>query len=111
MRRAFTILLTLAALHAVAQTPAQVQLYGAVADSITGKPLYDCLVGYYNLQGERLSITPVNSEGIYALFIPTGTAFELRIELENGYREMRKTVPPIAEGVAEYRLDLLLQAK
>ncbi|HRQ84700.1 MAG TPA: hypothetical protein PLV70_06265 [Flavobacteriales bacterium] len=60
----------------------RVQLVGQVTDSLSGKPVYDCLVGYYDREGQRRSITPVNSDGRYAMFIPATEPFELRVERE-----------------------------
>lgn len=88
-----------------------VQLQGMVTDSITGKPVYDSLVGFYSLDGKRWAITPVNSDGLYSLFIPAGIPFELRVEQENGYREMRRKGAPIPAGSTGARLDLALQPK
>ena len=92
-------------------TPERLQIFGTVTDSITGKPVYDCLVEYYDIDGQRLSISSVNSDGIYSMFIPGHMPFELRIEHENGYYEMRRSAPVIPEGVARFRFDLVLRPK
>lgn len=90
------------------QAPGRIQLYGTVTDSLSGKPVYDCLVGYYGRDGERLAVSPVNSDGRYSLFIPAGEAFELRVERENGYQELRQGVGPIPLAQRELRMDLKL---
>lgn len=89
----------------------RVQLFGTVTDSITGKPVYDCLVEYYDMAGERLSISSVNSDGQYAMYVPAHLPFELRIERENGYRDLRTSAPQIPEGTGQFRLDLVLHPK
>ncbi|MBX2982745.1 MAG: hypothetical protein KF843_08735 [Flavobacteriales bacterium] len=92
-------------------SPDRVQLFGTVTDSITGKPVYDCLVEYYDMAGERLSISSVNSDGQYAMYVPAHLPFELRIERENGYRDLRTSAPQIPEGTGQFRLDLVLHPK
>ncbi len=92
-------------------SPDRVQLVGMVTDSLTGKPVYDCLVAYYSLDGERRSFSSVNSDGLYSMFIPANAPFELRVEKEDGYHDLRIAVPAIAEGKAERRLNLRLQPK
>ncbi|HRO39495.1 MAG: hypothetical protein M9900_05450 [Flavobacteriales bacterium] len=89
----------------------RVQLVGQVTDSLSGKPVYDCLVGYYDREGQRRSITPVNSDGRYAMFIPATEPFELRVERENGYVEMHRKGPAIPLGTPQYRMDLVLRPK
>jgi homogentisate 1,2-dioxygenase len=87
----------------------RVQVFGTVTDSATGKPVYECMVEHYDLTGKRWSVTTVNADGKYALFIPTGVAFELRVTQENGYLEMshrEKAVPP---GTKQLRVDLKLK--
>ena len=87
----------------------RVQVFGTLTDSITGKPVYECMVEHYDLTGKRWSVTTVNADGRYALFIPTGVPFELRVTKENGYLEMshrEKAVPP---GTKQIRVDLKLQ--
>lgn len=88
-----------------------VQVVGTVTDSLTGKPVYDCLVGYYTTDGKRRAVTPVNADGLYALFVAAGQPFELRVELENGYLDRRRTVPPIPPGTTSFRQDLALMPK
>lgn len=90
-------------------SPDRVQLVGTVTDSLTGKPVYDCLVAYYGVDGQRRSISSVNSDGLYSMFIPAHEPFELRVEKEDGYRDLHKAIPAIAEGKAELRLDLVLR--
>ncbi len=92
-------------------SPERVQIFGNVTDSITGKPVYDCLVEYYDMAGERRSISSVNSDGRYALYIPAQVPFELRIERENGYADLRKQAPVIPEGAEQFRMDLVLMPK
>ncbi|MBP8823130.1 MAG: hypothetical protein KBH07_05770 [Flavobacteriales bacterium] len=89
----------------------RIQLIGTVTDSLTGKPVYDCLVGYYDQRGERRMVTPVNSDGQFALFIPPHSPFELRIEQENGYRDLHTSVEVIPEGLPQMRIDLVLQPR
>jgi|GEM_PF-658631 len=87
----------------------RVQVFGTLTDSVTGKPVYECMVEHYDLTGKRWSVTTVNADGQYALFIPTGVPFELRVTKENGYLEMshrEKAVPP---GTKQLRVDLKLQ--
>lgn len=92
-------------------SPDRVQVFGTVTDSLTGKPVYDCLVEYYDITGERRSISSVNSDGRYAMYIPAHLPFELRIERENGYAELRVQAPAIPEGAEQIRLDLVLKPK
>lgn len=92
-------------------SPDRVQLFGYVTDSLTGKPVYDCLVEYYGRDGQRRSISSVNSDGRYAMFIPARTPFELRVEKENGYFNFQRRVLPIAEGTSQLRMDLVLRPK
>jgi hypothetical protein len=88
----------------------RVQVFGTVTDSATGKPVYECMVEHYDLAGKRWSVTTVNSDGRYSLFIPTGYPFELRITRENGYREMRKRMEAVPKGTKQFLLDLQLLA-
>jgi hypothetical protein len=90
-------------------SPQRVQLYGMVTDSLTGKPVYDCLVEYFGRDGQRSSISSTNSDGRYAMFVPAGVPFELRIVKEGGYFDLRRAVRPIAAGTGQYRQDLVLQ--
>ena len=111
----FPITIGLHAQKPIAQTKGddakveRVQVYGTLTDSITGKPVYECMVEHYDLSGKRWSVTTVNADGRYALFIPTGVPFELRVTQENGYLEMshrEKAVPP---GTKQMRVDLKLK--
>lgn len=86
-----------------------VQVQGFVSDSLTGKPVYDCLVEYYTIEGQRKAVSSVNEDGRYSMFIPVGKPFELRITKENGYCEMRRNVEAVPFGVKEFRKDLYLQ--
>lgn len=89
----------------------RVQVFGTVTDSLTGKPVYDCLVAYYDLEGNRRSVSSVNSDGHYAMFIPAHIPFELRVEREDGYKDLGRRAPVIPQGVQEFRFDLVLQPK
>ncbi len=89
----------------------RVQVFGTVTDSITGKPVYDCLVAYYDLEGDRRSVSSVNSDGQYAMFIPVHIPFELRIEREDGYIDLEKRAPKVPKGVKQFRFDLVLRPK
>ena len=88
-----------------------VQVYGSVTDSLTGKPVYDSLVEYYTADGKRKAVCSVNSDGTYAMFIPSGRTFTLRIVKENGYRSMSCTVAAIPYGIKQFRRNLLLQPR
>lgn len=90
---------------------ASVHLSGRVRDGLTGKPVYDCLVAYYDTAGVRRWVTPVNSDGAYSLFIPAAARFELRVERENGYADLRRPVQAPPEGVAAWEVDLVLDPK
>lgn len=119
MRACLTALLLLSAPLLLAQkphldvppkgSPERVQLFGTVSDSLTGKPVYDCLVGYYSPDGVRKAVAPTNSLGRYALFVPAGMPFELRVEKEDGYLPMGHQIPAIAPGTPQFHQDLLLQ--
>ena len=87
----------------------RIQLIGSVTDQQTGKPVYDCLVGYYDAEGNRLMVTPVNSDGQYALFIPDRLPFQLRVEQENGYQDLHQQVLALPDGDPHPRIDLRLQ--
>jgi hypothetical protein len=88
-----------------------VQVFGSVTDAVTGKPVYECLVEHYDAAGKRWSVTTVNSEGLYALFIPTGEPFELRVIRENGYEELRQRNKPVRSGTKTFELPLKLTPK
>jgi hypothetical protein len=120
MRPLLSILLACSLLSAAGQqtgpvpdaaAPPPVQVHGLVTDSLTGKPVYDCLVGYYTMDGKRQAINPVNSDGRYALFVPPDTPFELRIEQENGYLERRLPLLALPPGSGPLRQDIRLQPK
>lgn len=116
MLRSLLLPLVLASLSLRAQDPKidqlnNVQVYGTVIDGISGKPVYDCLVEYYTNNGERKSVSSVNADGRYAMFIPAGKSFELRVTRENGYLEMRQTVQAVPYGVKQFRKDLFLQPR
>lgn len=88
-----------------------VQVYGTVTDATTGRPVYDCTVEHYDVKGKRWSLTQVNSDGIYALFIPTGTPFELRVERENGYADLSRRIEAVPKGTRTFEADLQLTPK
>jgi len=92
-------------------SPERLQIFGTVTDSITGKPVYDCLVEYYDMAGERRSISSVNSDGQYSMYIPAHVPFELRIERENGYEELRVQAPKVPTGLSQFRFDLVIRPK
>lgn len=94
-----------------AAPPPMVQVFGSVTDSVSGKPVYDSLVEFYDAAEVRKAVSSVNADGRYALFIPAGKPFELRITKENGYHELRKPLPTIPPGTAQWRQDLVLQPK
>lgn len=107
--RAWAFLLTLLPLIVSAQQdrpytvppPAErVQVHGTVTDAVTGRPVYECLVEHYDLQDKRWSVTMVNSEGRYALFVPAGQPFRLRVTRENGYAPLDKAIPALPAGRA-----------
>ena len=89
----------------------RVQVFGTVTDSLSGKPVYDCLVAYYDLEGNRRSVSSVNSDGQYAMFIPAHIPFELRIEREDGYKDLGRRAPVIPKGVKQFRFDLVMRPK
>jgi hypothetical protein len=45
------------------------------------------------------------------MFIPANEPFELRVEKENGYVNFQRRVPPVPEGTAQLRMDLVLHPK
>lgn len=94
-----------------AQSAARVQVFGAVIGKDTGKPVYDCTVEHHDPTGKRWSFTMVNSDGRYAMFIPTGEAFDLWVVRENGYKELRQHFEPIPPGTATFEADLSLEPK
>ncbi len=108
MRPLILPLLVLLASQVRAQATVQLQVHGTVTDSVSGKPVYDCLVEQYDLDGKRWALTPVNSDGRYALYIPAEQPFELRIVRENGYRAFRRVLPGSRPGAKELKVDLRL---
>lgn len=120
MRAHLLPLLFVTALGSHAQTPAaqtkgddakveRVQVFGSLTDSITGKPVYECMVEHYDLSGKRWSVTTVNADGNYALFIPTGVPFVLRVTQENGYLSMSHREQAVPPGTKQIRVDLKLR--
>lgn len=95
---------------AFTQDSPRVQIHGAVLDSLTGKPVYEALVEWYDADGRRQAITQSNSEGSYALFILAGRSAELRVA-EQGYRPFVIKVPAFEQGEIARQLDLLLVPK
>lgn len=89
----------------------QVQVFGTVTDAVTGKPVYECLVEHYDAAGKRWSVTTVNSEGNYSLFLPTGEPFELRVTRENGYEELRQRNKAVRKGTKTFEMPLKLKPK
>lgn len=87
----------------------RVQVFGTLTDSITGKPVYECMIEHYDLTGKRWSVTTVNADGRYALFIPTGVPFELRVTQENGYLEMSHKEKAVPAGTKQLEVDLKLR--
>ena len=93
-----------------AQAKKSIQVFGTVTDSLTGRPIYEATVEHYDLKGKRWSLTQ-NSDGRYALFIPAGKDFELRIVRENGYQNVSKRVKAAPKGQATYEVDLVMRPK
>jgi hypothetical protein len=89
----------------------RVQVFGSVADSLSGKPVYDALVELWTPEGKRLAVSSVNSDGLYAMFVPGGRPCELRITRENGYRSTGHGLAPLPSGSAAFRQDLLLSPR
>lgn len=89
----------------------RVQVFGSVTDAVTGKPVYECLVEHYDVAGKRWAVTTVNSDGQYALFLPVGQPFELRVTRENGYEPLSVRHKAIKPGTATFELPLKLQPK
>lgn len=108
MRPSILLLVSAFSIAASAQQPDRVQVYGNVVDKVTGKPVYECLIEHYDMAGKRWSVTTVNSDGRYSLFIPTGKDFELRIVRENGYAELDQRVAAVASGTKLLQQDLVL---
>jgi hypothetical protein len=111
MRFPITLLLAFIAWQGHAQSAERIQVFGTVTDAATGKPVYECLVEHYDLSGKRWSVTTVNSDGRYAMFIPADTPFELRVIRENGYQELDQRMAAIKAGTGTFRKDLKLIAK
>ncbi len=93
---------------AAAQGPARVQVHGTVTDSLSGRPVFTT-VEHYDLQGKRWALTEVNGDGHYALFVPAGQAFELRVVPLPGQQELRRCVQPLDSAARTFRLDLRLR--
>ena len=98
------------AVFSKAQDSVRVQLHGVVLDSLSGAPVYEALVEWYDANGKRQAITQTNSEGHYALFLYAGQPIELRIT-ENGYRPFMEMVPPFEPGESAREVDLHLVAQ
>jgi hypothetical protein len=104
-------LLATGLLFAQEKAKERVQLFGAVTDAVTGKPVYECLVEHYDVAGKRWAVTTVNSDGLYAIFIPTGEQFELRVTRENGYEPLSVRHKAIKRGTKTFELPLQLTPK
>jgi len=105
------LLLTFALLTVVftkAQDQPRVQVYGSVTDSLSGRTVHTT-VEHYDLHGKRWALTEVNSDGRYALFLPAGEPFELRVAPLPGQVELRRTMPAVPAGARTFRLDLRLK--
>ncbi len=98
-------------LAAQAQKMEPVQVFGTVLGKDTGKPVYDCTVEHHDLTGKRWSLTMVNSDGRYSMFIPPNEPFELWVVRENGYAELRERLDPIPAGTPTFEADLSLRPK
>lgn len=93
-----------------AQDVPRAQLYGAVIDSVSGMPVYEALVEWYDPAGKRQAIVQTNSEGRFALFIPREEDVELRVT-ENGYLPLRLDLPAFEPGESAREVDLQLIPK
>ncbi|HMC97918.1 MAG TPA: carboxypeptidase-like regulatory domain-containing protein [Flavobacteriales bacterium] len=107
MRILALFLFTAAFDHAFAQDSLRVQLYGSVLHAISGTPIHEALVEWYDGNGKRQAVTQTNSEGHYALFVSSGQPIELRVK-ENGYEPFVGSVPPFEPGESARELDLRL---
>lgn len=108
MRLSIATVFLLVSSCCLAQSEPRVQVTGVVTDARTGKPVYYCLVEHYDLAGKRWSLTTVNSEGRYAMFVPAGEPFELRIVDENGYEPLAQHCRAAPPNAVSYRKDLKL---
>jgi len=107
MRAAITLSVgVLLATASLAQV--RVQVYGTVTDSLSGRPVFTT-VEHYDLNGKRWSLTEVNGDGRYALFVPAGVPFELRAEPLPGEAPLRRIVPAVDSTARTFRLDLRLK--
>lgn len=93
-----------------AQEVPRAQLYGAVIDSLSGMPVYEALVEWYDPAGKRQAIVQTNSEGRFALFVPRDQGIELRVT-ENGYRPLVIEFPLFEPGESAREVDLKLVPK
>lgn len=99
MRSLLVVLLLHVALLLPAQEkPTMVQISGTVSDATSGKPIPDCLVEHYDTEGRLQALVPTNGDGLYALFLPAGVAYELRVARENGYLPTSSAGMPILPG-------------
>ncbi len=109
--RLFVLALFMASANCcAAQDSVRVQLHGTVFDQISGVPVYEALVEWYDAKGERQAITQTNSEGHYALFLYAGQPIELRIS-ENGYKSFLEMIPPFEPGESAREVDLYVVPK
>ncbi|MCB0792722.1 MAG: hypothetical protein H6595_09175 [Flavobacteriales bacterium] len=86
--------------------PARVQVHGRVIVAGTGQVVY-ATVEHYDLEGKRWSLTEVNSDGRFALFLPCDVPFELRVT-ENGFVPLTEQHPAVPCGTATFEADLEL---
>jgi hypothetical protein len=108
MRAPLSVLVLLHALVTLGQAPQRVQVFGTVTDSLSGRVAYTT-VEHYDLAGKRWALTEVNGDGGYALFVPAGEPFELRVTPLPGQLELRRAVPAVPADARTFRLDLRLQ--
>jgi hypothetical protein len=108
MRALLSMLGAVLALVSLGQTRPLVQVYGTVTDSVSGKAAYTT-VEHYDLAGKRWALTEVNGDGKYALFVPSGEPFELRVTPLPGQRELRRRLAALPPDARTFRLDLRLQ--
>lgn len=111
MRRAHLLIFLALGLVSFAPSHPRVQVFGTVVDSITGKPVYACTVEHHDLDGKRWSLTSVNSDGRYAMFVPADEPFELWVVRENGYKELHQRFAAVPAGTATFEADLRLAPK
>lgn len=102
-------LVGLAPLSYAQETP-RAQLHGAVIDSVSGMPIYEALVEWYDPAGKRQAIVQTNSEGRFALFVVREEELQLRVS-ENGYQPFSRTLPAFEPGESAREVDVELVPK